>query len=191
MLYLFYLNGANHKFVFISIIICTIILSISYYRVYSNRYNQKLNIRREIIQNNKEQLFKPHRKETSSKKNLDPDFNKEKGLLGEKLDQMLKQAKIDASLFESLGNSIKSFEGTEKSSDPLFDIDFIQTHEQEKENKPLIKVYFTEHSKLPMTGIGNWAIKKDRDKTIFLYYLLTTFLNNTKYRNENIKKYLY
>lgn len=40
------------------------------------------------------------------------------GLLSKKLDQMLKEAKIDASLMASLGESIKSFEGAAKGIAP-------------------------------------------------------------------------
>ncbi len=42
----------------------------------------------------------------------------EKGLLSEKLDAMLKEAKIDSKLMESLGESIKNFEGAAKSIAP-------------------------------------------------------------------------
>lgn len=45
----------------------------------------------------------------------------EKGLLGEKLDQLLKEAKVDASLFESLGSSIRNFEGAAKGIAPTAD----------------------------------------------------------------------
>ncbi len=43
------------------------------------------------------------------------------GLLSQKLDQMLKDAKIDSSLMESLGNSIKNFEGAAKAISPTVD----------------------------------------------------------------------
>ncbi|MGO1751220.1 MAG: gliding motility protein GldL [Psychroflexus sp.] len=43
---------------------------------------------------------------------------KEEELLSKKLDAMLKEAKIDAKLMESLGNSIKSFEGAAKGIAP-------------------------------------------------------------------------
>jgi len=43
------------------------------------------------------------------------------GLLSQKLDNMLKEAKIDASLMESLGNSIKNFEGAAKGIAPTVD----------------------------------------------------------------------
>lgn len=43
------------------------------------------------------------------------------GLLSQKLDNLLKDAKIDASLMESLGTSIKNFEGAAKSIAPTVD----------------------------------------------------------------------
>jgi gliding motility-associated protein GldL len=43
------------------------------------------------------------------------------GLLSQKLDNMLKEAKIDASLMESLGTSIKNFEGAAKGIAPTVD----------------------------------------------------------------------
>jgi len=43
------------------------------------------------------------------------------GLLSQKLDTMLKEAKIDASLMESLGTSIKNFEGAAKGIAPTVD----------------------------------------------------------------------
>lgn len=43
------------------------------------------------------------------------------GLLSQKLDQMLKDAKIDSQLMESLGNSIKNFEGAAKAISPTVD----------------------------------------------------------------------
>jgi gliding motility-associated protein GldL len=42
----------------------------------------------------------------------------EAGLLSQKLDAMLKEAKIDSSLMESLGESIKNFEGAAKNLQP-------------------------------------------------------------------------
>ena len=42
------------------------------------------------------------------------------GMLSKKLDAMLKEAKIDGQLMESLGNSIKNFEGAAKSISPGF-----------------------------------------------------------------------
>ncbi len=43
------------------------------------------------------------------------------GLLSQKLDNMLKEAKIDAQLMASLGDSIKNFEGAAKSISPTVD----------------------------------------------------------------------
>ncbi|MEQ3691136.1 MAG: gliding motility protein GldL [Flavobacterium sp.] len=43
------------------------------------------------------------------------------GLLSQKLDNMLKEAKIDGALMESLGASIKNFEGAAKSISPTVD----------------------------------------------------------------------
>lgn len=43
------------------------------------------------------------------------------GLLSQKLDNLLKEAKIDGALMESLGNSIKNFEGAAKSISPTVD----------------------------------------------------------------------
>ncbi|MBB4118735.1 gliding motility-associated protein GldL [Mesonia hippocampi] len=43
------------------------------------------------------------------------------GLLSKKLDKMLKDAKIDGALMESLGNSIKNFEGAAKNMAPTVD----------------------------------------------------------------------
>jgi len=43
------------------------------------------------------------------------------GLLSQKLDTMLKEAKIDGELMASLGNSIKNFEGAAKSITPTVD----------------------------------------------------------------------
>ena len=43
------------------------------------------------------------------------------GLLSKKLDSMLKEAKIDGALMESLGNSIKNFEGAAKAISPTVD----------------------------------------------------------------------
>jgi gliding motility-associated protein GldL len=43
------------------------------------------------------------------------------GLLSQKLDSMLKEAKIDGALMESLGASIKNFEGAAKSIAPTID----------------------------------------------------------------------
>jgi gliding motility-associated protein GldL len=43
------------------------------------------------------------------------------GMLSQKLDNMLKEAKIDGELMASLGNSIKNFEGAAKSISPTVD----------------------------------------------------------------------
>ncbi|MBC7847191.1 MAG: gliding motility protein GldL [Flavobacterium sp.] len=43
------------------------------------------------------------------------------GLLSQKLDMMLKEAKIDGELMSSLGNSIKNFEGAAKAISPTVD----------------------------------------------------------------------
>ncbi len=43
------------------------------------------------------------------------------GLLSQKLDNLLKEAKIDAELMSSLGNSIKNFEGAAKAISPTVD----------------------------------------------------------------------
>ncbi|HNQ27973.1 MAG TPA: gliding motility protein GldL [Aquaticitalea sp.] len=43
------------------------------------------------------------------------------GLLSKKLDELLKEAKIDAELMSSLGNSIKNFEGAAKGISPTVD----------------------------------------------------------------------
>lgn len=43
------------------------------------------------------------------------------GLLSQKLDNLLKEAKIDGNLMESLGNSIRNFEGAAKSMAPTVD----------------------------------------------------------------------
>ena len=45
----------------------------------------------------------------------------EEGMLSQKLDDMLKEAKIDSSLMESLGESIRSFEGAAKNMSPTAD----------------------------------------------------------------------
>jgi gliding motility-associated protein GldL len=48
------------------------------------------------------------------------------GLLSQKLDTMLKEAKIDGELMASLGNSIKNFEGAAKSITPTVDAMAVQ-----------------------------------------------------------------
>ena len=57
-------------------------------------------------------------KEKSPKKEEAKDAQ---GLLSQKLDQMLKDAKVDSALMESLGNSIKNFEGAAKAISPTVD----------------------------------------------------------------------
>lgn len=52
-------------------------------------------------------------------KNEDP--KDAQGLLSQKLDNMLKEAKIDADLMASLGNSIRNFEGAAKGISPTVD----------------------------------------------------------------------
>lgn len=47
--------------------------------------------------------------------------SEESGLLSKKLDEMLKDARIDANLMSSLGNSIRSFEGAAKDIAPTTD----------------------------------------------------------------------
>lgn len=54
-------------------------------------------------------------------KNLKQDLKEESGLLSQKLDDMLKEAKIDSKLMESLGESIKNFEGAAKNIAPTTD----------------------------------------------------------------------
>ena len=49
------------------------------------------------------------------------DASDAQGLLSQKLDAMLKEAKIDGALMESLGNSIKNFEGAAKAISPTVD----------------------------------------------------------------------
>ena len=56
---------------------------------------------------------------TAKKKTENP--AEAQGLLSQKLDTMLKEAKIDGALMESLGNSIKNFEGAAKSISPTVD----------------------------------------------------------------------
>lgn len=55
-------------------------------------------------------------------KNLKQDLKDESGLLSQKLDEMLKEAKIDSKLMESLGESIKNFEGAAKNIAPTTDV---------------------------------------------------------------------
>ncbi len=55
----------------------------------------------------------------SSKKKEEP--KDAQGMLSKKLDELLKDAKIDAELMSSLGNSIKNFEGAAKGISPTVD----------------------------------------------------------------------
>ena len=57
---------------------------------------------------------KPRAKKTEEKEEA-------QGLLSKKLDEMLKEAKIDGQLMESLGNSIKNFESAAKGISPTVD----------------------------------------------------------------------
>jgi gliding motility-associated protein GldL len=57
----------------------------------------------------------------SAKKLKQEDPKDAQGLLSQKLDAMLKEAKIDGELMSSLGNSIKNFEGAAKSISPTVD----------------------------------------------------------------------
>ena len=50
-----------------------------------------------------------------------PTAKEEQGMLSQKLDSMLKEAKIDGQLMESLGNSIRNFEGAAKAISPTVD----------------------------------------------------------------------
>jgi gliding motility-associated protein GldL len=53
--------------------------------------------------------------------NQKEDLKEESVLLSQKLDDMLKEAKIDSKLMESLGESIKNFEGVAKNIAPITD----------------------------------------------------------------------
>lgn len=55
------------------------------------------------------------------KKQVAAPVAEDSGLLSKKLDEMLKDAKIDANLMASLGNSIRSFEGAAKGIAPTTD----------------------------------------------------------------------
>ncbi|CAM3843851.1 gliding motility protein GldL [Flavobacterium cucumis] len=59
--------------------------------------------------------------EASAKKAKAENPTEAQGLLSQKLDSMLKEAKIDGELMASLGNSIKNFEGAAKSISPTVD----------------------------------------------------------------------
>jgi gliding motility-associated protein GldL len=56
-----------------------------------------------------------------SRKQEAKDAKEAEGLLSKKLDELLKEANIDADLFSSLGESIKSFEGAAKNIAPTTD----------------------------------------------------------------------
>lgn len=56
-----------------------------------------------------------------AKKQEQTQSNDAEGLLSRKLDNLLKDAKIDAELMASLGNSIKNFEGAAKGINPTVD----------------------------------------------------------------------
>lgn len=56
-----------------------------------------------------------------SKKNDAKQAQEAEGILSRKLDEMLKEANIDSQLFNSLGDSIKSFEGAAKNIAPTTD----------------------------------------------------------------------
>ena len=59
--------------------------------------------------------------EAKAKKVKSEDPIEAQGLLSQKLDAMLKEAKIDGELMSSLGNSIKNFEGAAKAISPTVD----------------------------------------------------------------------
>lgn len=59
--------------------------------------------------------------DSSKSKALKSTDEDEQGLLSKKLDEMLKEAKIDSSLMESLGESIKNFEGAARNIQPTTD----------------------------------------------------------------------
>ncbi len=57
----------------------------------------------------------------AKKREVKEDPKDAQGLLSQKLDNMLKEAKIDAELMASLGNSIRNFEGAAKGISPTVD----------------------------------------------------------------------
>ncbi len=57
----------------------------------------------------------------SNGRNDAEDAKEAEGMLSRKLDELLKEANIDAELFDSLGNSIRSFEGAAKGIAPTAD----------------------------------------------------------------------
>jgi len=59
--------------------------------------------------------------EPTPKKSKTENSAEAQGLLSQKLDAMLKEAKIDGELMSSLGNSIKNFEGAAKAISPTVD----------------------------------------------------------------------
>ncbi|WP_318345297.1 type IX secretion system motor protein PorL/GldL [Flagellimonas baculiformis] len=59
--------------------------------------------------------------QSGSKKQDAKDAKEAEGILSRKLDELLKEANIDAKLFSSLGESIKSFEGAAKNIAPTTD----------------------------------------------------------------------
>lgn len=59
--------------------------------------------------------------QASDKKVKKEDPKEAQGLLSQKLDAMLKEAKVDSELMTSLGNSIKNFEGAARAISPTVD----------------------------------------------------------------------
>ena len=59
--------------------------------------------------------------QTNGRKNQAAEAKEAEGLLSRKLDELLKEANIDATLFTSLGESIRSFEGAAKGIAPTAD----------------------------------------------------------------------
>ena len=59
--------------------------------------------------------------ESSTKRTVKEDPKEAQGLLSQKLDNLLKEAKIDGELMASLGNSIKNFESAAKGISPTVD----------------------------------------------------------------------
>ncbi len=57
----------------------------------------------------------------TSGKNAAKEAKEAEGILSRKLDELLKEANIDAQLFDSLGNSIRNFEGAAKGIAPTAD----------------------------------------------------------------------
>ena len=67
------------------------------------------------------QLVDEHAAPAKVSKAHSTDDGDAEGMLSKKLDAMLKEAKIDGQLMESLGNSIKNFEGAAKALSPTVD----------------------------------------------------------------------